>query len=197
MSVHRAPMTFPYEMRPATVDDAEAYVRCHVDCLAETYETVMPPAFAEQHRQAISDRIVETRGLLAGRVTGRSAGVGGGRPQVWLARDRNGTTVGVARSGPGPQQWEVDFGAPQPPVHLELNLLYTRQRTHGTGVGQALFDVAVGEHDAYLWILHGNARAERFYRRNGFVPDGVEMSCGPTWFHRSIFRMVRGAPVWG
>jgi len=67
--------------------------------------------------------------------------------------------VGVAGSRDGPQQWEVDFGAPQPPVDFELNHLYTWQRTHGTGVGQALFDVAVGSTTPYLWILHGNARA--------------------------------------
>jgi len=91
------PMTFPYERRPDTVDDAEAYVRRPVDCLAGTYETVMPPAFAEQHRQAISDRIVETRGLLAGRVTGRSAGERGGRPQAWLACDRKRDDRGRGR----------------------------------------------------------------------------------------------------
>ena len=53
----------------------------------------------------------------------------------------------------------------------------------------------MGARDAYLWILHGNARAERFYRRNQFQPDGVELSCGPTWYYRSMFRMVREGPA--
>jgi GNAT superfamily N-acetyltransferase len=174
-----------FQLRAATVDDVEAYVRCHVECLAETYADLMPPEFAEQHRHAIPRRIDETRRSWAG-----SAADGHG-PLAWLATDEDGLAVGVARSGPGPQQWEVDLGAPVTTVGFELHHIYTRRHTHGSGLGQSLLEAAVGDRDAYLWILHGNVRAERFYRRNAFAPDGAEMSCGPTWFHRSMFRMVR------
>jgi hypothetical protein len=34
--------------------------------------------------------------------------------------------------------------------------------------------VDVGFHDASLWVLAGNERAERFYRADGWLPDGVE-----------------------
>jgi GNAT superfamily N-acetyltransferase len=178
-----------FQLRVATVDDVEAYVRCHVEYLSETYASLMPPAFADEHRLAVPRRIADTRQAWV------RAAVDENGPRAWVATDQDGVTVGVARSGPGPQQWEVDLGAPPTPVGFELHHIYTRQRTHGSGLGQSLLDAAVGDRDAYLWILHGNSRAERFYRRNGFTPDGAEMSCGPSWYHRSMFRMVRQVPA--
>ena len=182
-------------VRPATPDDAAAYVGCHVECLAETYATIMPPAFAEQHRQAVGQRIEDTRREWARRrAEGEHLGVGlAERTRVWVAVESGGEVVGVARSGPGPQQWEDQLGAPPPVVGFQLHHVYTRQRVHGSGAGQALLDAAVGDRDAYLWILHGNARAERFYRRNGFTAEDVVLSCGPTWFSRTMFRMLRRA----
>ena len=32
----------------------------------------------------------------------------------------------------------------------------------------------MGFRKAMLWVLVGNARAERFYRADGWAPDGVE-----------------------
>ena len=78
---------------------------------------------------------------------------------------------------------------------FQLHHLYTRQHTHGSGLGQQLLEIALPDGCAtYLWILHGNPRADRFYRRNGFAPNGDSMSCGPTWFHRTMYRLVRPAP---
>ena len=34
-------------------------------------------------------------------------------------------------------------------------------------------------------------RAESFYRRNRFVPDGLAVSAGPSWFSRPTLRMHR------
>ena len=44
----------------------------------------------------------------------------------------------------------------------------------GTGVGYVLFEEAVGDRAAYLWVLAGNDRAIRFYERQGFRLDGTE-----------------------
>lgn len=178
-----------YDLRPVTLAAVEEYVRCHVDCLAETYASIMPPAFAEEHRQALPERVASTR------ASWQAAEADPGRAsRSWLARDQDGEVVGIARSGPGTQQWEVDLGAPPTPVPYQLHHLYTRQRTHGTGLGRRLLQTAVGDRETYLWILHGNARADRFYRREGFGPDGGEMTCGPSWFHRTMYRLVRPAP---
>jgi GNAT superfamily N-acetyltransferase len=182
-------MAEEYDLRPVTLDDAEEYVRCHVDCLAETYATIMPPAFAEEHRQGIPEQVARTR--EAWRVNAEQPEP---RTAAWLARDGGGEVVGVVRAGPGVQQWERDLGAPPTTVPFQLHHLYTRQRTHGSGLGRRLLETAIGDHETYLWILHGNARADRFYRRQGFAPNGDELTCGPSWFQRTMYRLVRPAP---
>ena len=182
-------MTESYDVSPATLDDAEEYVRCHVDCLAETYAEIMPPAFVEEHRRDVPDEVARTR--EAWRV---AAEVAGPRTRAWLARGAGGEVVGIVRSGPGTQDWEWRLGAPPTSVPFQLHHLYTRARTHGTGLGRRLLETAVDGRSTYLWILHGNARADRFYRRQGFAPDGATMVCGASWFHRTMYRLVRPAP---
>ena len=49
-----------------------------------------------------------------------------------------------------------------------------RKKLWGTGVGYALFEAAVGDRAAYLWVLAANERAIRFYERQGFRLDGTE-----------------------
>lgn len=181
-------MTEPYEVRPVTLDDAEEYVACHVECLAETYVDIMPPAFAEQHRAAAAERVRQTREAWRTAVEQLEP-----RAASWLARDRDGEVVGIVRRSYGSQDWEAMLGAPPTTVPCQLDHLYTRQRTHGSGLGQRLLGSALTGEQTYLWILHGNARADRFYRRNGFAPDGDEMTCGPSWFQRTMYRLVRPA----
>ena len=53
-------------------------------------------------------------------------------------------------------------------------VIYVLEGHHGTGVGQALVDAAIGDRPAYLWALDDNPRAHAFYRRNGFELDGAE-----------------------
>ena len=65
--------------------------------------------------------------------------------------------------------------------------LYVDPERWGCGVGKALMSVArehlsqSGFRNALLWVLVGNVRAERFYRLDGWMPDG----------------MRRTATVWG
>src|SRR5215212_7836651 len=61
----------------------------------------------------------------------------------------------------------------------------------GTGVGQRLLDMSVGERDAFLWVFRDNARARSFYLRNGFRPDGAERV--EPFFGPMEIRMVRFA----
>jgi GNAT superfamily N-acetyltransferase len=44
----------------------------------------------------------------------------------------------------------------------------------GTGVAARLLEHAIGQQPAYLWVFSGNGRAQAFYRKHGFRPDGCQ-----------------------
>lgn len=114
--------------------------------------------------------------------------------RYWMAEDSSGhgrPVLGIACSGSEPDWWEADFDPPPAGLECVLDRLYVLPHAHGSGVGQALFDAAVDGRSAYLWILVGNLRAEQFYRRNGFLPDGSTGRAGGSWHDRPMFRMVR------
>lgn len=89
-----------------------------------------------------------------------------------LVADDDGRITGWATFGPG-----RDVGT----THLgELAGLYAHPEAWSTGVGHALI-VQVAEelsadgfNEAYLWVLHGNERASRFYESHGWWADGAE-----------------------
>lgn len=161
-----------FSIRRATVDDAEAYARTHVAALHETYAHIMPQEFHDHYDAELPTMIRSRRAALAD-----DDGVAS-----WVAFDASGVPVGIARSGPGRDDDRPDF---------ELHHIYTLASTHGSGLGQRLLDTAVGSTPAYLWILNDNPRAERFYARNGFIPDGTTALCGPVWHSKPMFRMHR------
>lgn len=65
-----------------------------------------------------------------------------------------------------------------PPGYGELCALYVEPDRWGHGLGVALIAdararmTAQGHRHAVLWILNGNSRADRFYRKDGWSPDG-------------------------
>ncbi len=60
----------------------------------------------------------------------------------------------------------------------EVFALYVLKEYRGTGVGQALMQSALDALSSYpriaLWMVKGNARADRFYLKCGFRPTGKE-----------------------
>ncbi|WP_230595774.1 GNAT family N-acetyltransferase [Rhodococcoides fascians] len=54
----------------------------------------------------------------------------------------------------------------------KLFALYVLEAFHGTGVGQLLLDTVLTDEPTELWVAQTNRRAMKFYRRNGFEPDG-------------------------
>lgn len=61
----------------------------------------------------------------------------------------------------------------------EIDHLYVRPELHGRGIGTALLGKALEEaNEVRLWVFQQNAKARRFYERNGFVlefeTDGQE-----------------------
>ncbi len=75
--------------------------------------------------------------------------------------ERDHEVVGIAMSGAasGPE--------------AQLHLIYLLRRAHGSGAGQALLDAVIDPTEAAsLWVADPNPRAQAFYRRNRFRPDG-------------------------
>jgi GNAT superfamily N-acetyltransferase len=64
----------------------------------------------------------------------------------------------------------------------ELCALYVDPEWWGRGVGRTLIGAArmrlfeMGFGSAVLWLLAGNDRADRFYRMDGWMPDGLRRS---------------------
>lgn len=180
-----------YDVRRASPADAHAYSLADAQMVGDTYGYTMPPEFAR-------DRMAEVDGLSAERTTLFAAALDAERRgeeparRTWVAWEAD-EIVGIAVSTSRQQGWEDDLGVvPIEGVTYQLNHLYLRPRTHGSGLAQAMLDLALPDRmPAYLWIVGGNARAERFYVRNGFQLDPVRYECGPLWFHQPLFRMWR------
>ena len=78
----------------------------------------------------------------------------------------------------------------QPVRERELSVLYVEAAWHGTGMAQALVESLIGEEPASLWVAEDNARAQRFYAKLGFAPDGAR-HVDPRWPALPDIRMVR------
>ncbi|MGJ3508323.1 GNAT family N-acetyltransferase [Enemella sp. A6] len=181
-----------FTIRRTTVDDAPAAALTHARAVAATYTHIMPPEFAEARLAEVDERAAALAEAITRAEADEAAGVEPFR-RHWVAVDQAGEIIAVAASGPGIADWERELGFPPPIVPYQLQHLYALPGVHGTGVGAALLEAAIGDRDAHLWILRNNPRAEAFYRKHGFVDEGTEVTCGPMWFHRRMFRMHRRA----
>jgi ribosomal protein S18 acetylase RimI-like enzyme len=139
-------------LRPGVPADAEAGAAMHAACWRESYGPHVDPALLAE-RLAATDRWVAawTRHLVDG------------PPRVLAEAD--GELVGFSVTGPSRDE---DRATP-----YELYAIYTRAAWWGTGLGQRLWDAVRPDGPCSLWVLETNERAQGFYRRNGFVPDGT------------------------
>lgn len=138
------------EVRVPRRDEAAAVARCQLDCWRDAYADLVDPARLQPHLDDVEANVARWRQILAGPARVRVAVV-------------DGEMVGFATVRPGSD------GAPD-----HLAAIYTRRGWWSTGLGQRLLDAALGEAPATLRVFRDNARAVRFYARNGFVPDGYE-----------------------
>jgi GNAT superfamily N-acetyltransferase len=138
-----------FSVRPAELEDAEGFVRAHESAWDGTIGVVVGRPLAEL--APFEERVARYR-----------AGLAEPPPDVgaWVA-ERGGEIVGIAvRSG------------------CELRDLYVVPEAWGTGVGSGLMDAALaamraGEcGEASLWVGEANARARRFYEREGWQSSG-------------------------
>ena len=140
-------------VRPVRDVDAESLGRVHAQCWHEAYDEVISKAALEW----LSPRRMAE-------LWTHWMNQGDGYHQ--FAAVHEGEVVGFSGSGPA-----RDDDAPRP---LELYFINMLAEFRSTGTGQKLFDAAIGDQPAYLWVLSSNMRARHFYEKNGFVADGAE-----------------------
>jgi GNAT superfamily N-acetyltransferase len=126
----------------------------HVKSWQETYRGLMPDELLDsadfvQARERFWVDILAQEQFSANRVA---------------VAERDGALIGIAMAGPVQDK----------PWSVHLYVLYVLAAHHGCGAGGALLDavVAPGE-EAALWVADPNPRAQAFYRKHGFVPDGI------------------------
>ena len=138
-------------LRPAVPADAVTGATLHAACWREAYGPYVDAALLEE-RLGDTERWVAawTRHLVDG------------PPRVLAEVD--GELVGFSVVGPTRDE---DAVTPH-----ELYAIYTRAAYWGTGLGQALWEAVRPDGPCSLWVLEANERAQGFYRRNGFAPDG-------------------------
>lgn len=143
-------------LRPAQPEDALAVARVHVRSWQAAYRTLLPDDYLDQLRP--EDRAPHYD------FTTRDPK----KPHTIVAAD-NGIIHGFATAAPSR---DADL-----PSHGELYALYVDPDHWDQGIGAALITAArnhltqAGFQHALLWVLAGNLRAERFYRRDGWTTD--------------------------
>ena len=125
-------------------------------------------SWRETYRGVMADHVLDDPELPAARERFWTAALSDERYQAnrVAVAERDGEMIGIAMAGP-PQDSGTQWTA-------HLYVLYVVAAQHGTGAGAALLDAVVGPEDsAALWVADPNPRAQAFYRKHGFVPDGT------------------------
>ncbi|RMI28283.1 GNAT family N-acetyltransferase [Nocardia stercoris] len=147
-----------WTLRRAVPDDATAVAALHVRSWQEGYRGLLPADFlagldpAQRAARYTFDRI------------------GPDDPATQVAVDTAGRIGGVVTTGPRP--------AGEPESVGEVLACYVDPPLWRHGIGHLLLLGALtqlgrnGYDEAVLWVLDGNERAERFYRRERWTPDG-------------------------
>ncbi len=140
--------------RPGVIDDAEAIGKLHVHIWRETYRGLMDGDFLAG--------IDETEWINNWRTIFRAEP---DRAPI-VAHDQANELVGFASAGP-----PRDADAPRA---LELFVLNTLSRTHGSGLATQLLEAALQGRPALLWVVENNHRAIAFYEKRGFSLDNAK-----------------------
>jgi GNAT superfamily N-acetyltransferase len=145
-------------LRPAEPGDEMAVAQVHVRSWQSAYRNLLPAEYLAQLRA--EDR--------ARRYTFGSADA---REPVTVVAEEKGIVWGFATTAPARDPDALGQG--------ELCALYVDPDRWGRGVGAALVSAArerlssLGFGHAVLWLLVGNARAQRFYGIDRWAPDGA------------------------
>lgn len=145
-------------VREAKPEDADAFGRVHVEAWRAGYRGMMPDDFLASLDPAV--RGARWRERLAKQPDGRAIFVITGD----IGAPYGFAGVGPARDEPGPRG--------------ELYMINLLPAAWGTGAATMLLARATealrnfGHREAILWVLRQNARARRFYEREGWKQTG-------------------------
>ena len=134
-----------------------AVARVHVRSWQVAYRTLLPDDYLDQLRP-------EDRAASYDFATLDPA-----KPKTIVAEE-GGIIHGFATTMPSR---DLDL-----PNHAELCALYVSPEQWNRRIGAALISTAraslvtLGFQNAFLWVLAGNTRADRFYQLDGWTPDG-------------------------
>ncbi|MEW1960460.1 GNAT family N-acetyltransferase [Kineococcus sp. NPDC059986] len=148
-------MTSGVTVRRARPSDAPRMAQVHVTSWQQTYRGLMP------------DSVLDDPNLLPAR---ERFWTGALTDERWstnrtVVAEVNGTIVGIAMSGPSQE--------PDVTEESQLHLIYLDAAHHGCGVGAALLNAVLDpDESAALWVVDPNPRAQAFYRKHRFAPDG-------------------------
>ncbi|QAY62104.1 N-acetyltransferase [Xylanimonas allomyrinae] len=149
-------------IRPATPDDASRIAQVHVTSWQGAYAGLLPADYlADLDPQVRASRWQSVLTTKQGSATQSHV----------LVAEQSGRTLGFASFGLSADE-DAETG-----TH-ELYAMYLEPRAWGRGVARELMRTVLAQVPAgaemTLWVLEGNDRAQHFYRRHGFHPDGVE-----------------------
>ena len=174
----RSPRPYDHRVAPnvtvrrAVVADAPQMARVHVASWRQTYRGLMPDQVLDDPELPHVRERFWAVALTDERFSSNRAAVA----------ELDGAVIGIAMSGP-PEDTDATWGA-------QLYVLYVDARHHGSGAGPALLDAVLEPAaPAALWVADPNPRAQAFYRRHGFAPDGHSRTEGGV---RAV-RFVRAA----
>jgi GNAT superfamily N-acetyltransferase len=147
--------------------------------LAALRDPVAHLAFMETHDEASA----KPDSFWKERTAGGAEGAEGA--QQIIAEGPDGQWVGtltVLMEEPGTTDWA---GLPVERRQGHLVAVFVRPEERGTGLTEVLFDAGLewawgrGAERVRLIVHEDNGRAQRFYRRVGFVPSGLTVALGP------------------
>lgn len=163
-------------IRSAESEDAFAVAEVHVRSWQAAYRGLLPDAYLD--------------GILPEDRAGHYdfSAIDPQKPHTLVALDE-AKIVGFATTAPSRDE--------QHPQHGELCALYVDPSHWSRRVGVALIEAArlqladLGFREALLRLLDGNRRADRFYRLDGWMPDGGRRSDSVWGITVSELRYVR------
>jgi GNAT superfamily N-acetyltransferase len=142
-------------VREARAEDARAMARVHVESWRETYRGLMADAVLDDAEFLRKRERFWQAALTDEQYAQNRAAVA----------EHDGEVIGIAMAGPQDQSDNNCVA--------NLHLIYVLATYHGSGAGLALLKAVLdAEASASLWVVDPNPRAQSFYRKHGFRPDG-------------------------